>query len=65
MGVFDKVTKTAADIGKSVGNSAAKVGSSAAVTAQEKIPKKQSFTFFCKFPLEKPKKLLYNSIRST
>lgn len=35
MGLFDKVTATATSIGKSAMNSAAKVGSSATVTAQE------------------------------
>lgn len=35
MGLFDKVTKTAANIGGSVATSAAKVGSSATVAAQE------------------------------
>ena len=35
MGLFDKVTKTASNIGGSVATSAVKVGSSAAVAAQE------------------------------
>lgn len=35
MGLFDKVTKTASNIGNSVKNSAVKVGSNVSVTAQE------------------------------
>lgn len=35
MGLFDKVTQTATNLGKSVAGSAAKVGSSATVAAQE------------------------------
>lgn len=35
MGLFDKVTQTASNVGKNVANSAAKVGSSATVTVQE------------------------------
>lgn len=35
MSFFDKVTQTAANLGKSVVNSASKIGSSATVTAQE------------------------------
>lgn len=35
MGLFDKISKTAANVGNSVMNTAANVGASAAVTAQE------------------------------
>lgn len=35
MGLFDKVTQTASNIGNGIANSSAKVGSAAAVTAQE------------------------------
>ena len=47
MAFFDKLTQTASNVGKNVASSAAKVGSSAAVAAQEQTELAQ-LTMFSK-----------------